>query len=89
MKAIKKPVTVEVFQWGVDFTPKWAVEAFVEGTLIEVDTGSDLELHIDTLQGEMVAEQGDFVILGVNGEIYSCKPDIFEDEYEVIDDDPN
>ena len=89
MKAIKKPVTVEVFQWGVDFTPKWAVEAFVEGTLIEVDTGSDLELHIDTLQGEMVAEQGDFVILGVHGEIYSCKPDIFEDTYEVVGDDPN
>lgn len=82
----KKPVTVEAFQWGVDIKPKWAAEAFVEGTLIEVDTGIDLELHIETLEGEMTAEQGDFVIQGVHGEIYSCKPDIFKETYVKVDD---
>lgn len=86
MKYQKKPVTVEAFQCGADFIPKWAVEAFVEGTLIEVDTGIDLELHIETLEGEMTAEQGDFVIQGVHGEIYSCKPDIFEETYIKVDD---
>lgn len=82
----KKPVTVEAFQWGVDIKPKWAAEAFVEGTLIEVDTGIDLELHIETLEGEMIAEQGNFVIQGVHGEIYSCKPDIFEETYIKVND---
>ena len=86
MKYQKKPVTVEAFQWGVDFSPQWAVEAFGEGTLIEADTGIDLELHIETLEGEMVAELGDFVIQGVHGEIYSCKPDIFEETYVKVDD---
>lgn len=86
MKYQKKQVTVEAFQWGVDIKPKWAAEAFVEGTLIELDTGIDLELHIETLEGEMTAEQGDFVIQGVHGEIYSCKPDIFEETYIKVDD---
>ncbi|WP_337958411.1 hypothetical protein [Leuconostoc mesenteroides] len=86
MKYQKRPVQVEAFQWGVDIKPKWAAEAFVEGTLIEVDTGIDLELHIETLEGEMTAEQGDFVIQGVHGEIYSCKPDIFEETYVKVGD---
>lgn len=86
MKYQKKPVTVEAFKWGVDKKPIWAAEAFVEGTLIEVDTGIDLELHIETLEGEMIAEQGDFVIQGVHGELYSCKPDIFEETYVKVDD---
>ncbi|WP_311735456.1 hypothetical protein [Leuconostoc falkenbergense] len=86
MKYYKKPVTVEAFQWGEDVKPKWAAEAFVEGTLTEVDTGIDLELYIETLEGEMVAEQGDFIIKGVHGEIYSCNPDIFEETYVKVDD---
>ncbi|PND41308.1 hypothetical protein B0W51_05945 [Leuconostoc mesenteroides] len=86
MKYQKKPVVIEAFQWGVDVKPKWAAEAFVEGTLIEVDTGIDLELHIETLEGEMVAEQGDFVLQGVHREIYSCKPDIFEETYVNVND---
>lgn len=86
MKYQKKPVTVEAFQWGEDVKPKWAAEAFVEGTLTEVDTGIDLELYIETLEGEMVAELGDFVIQGVHGELYSCKPDIFEETYVKVND---
>jgi len=82
----KKPVIIEAFQWGVDLTPEWVAEAFVEGKLTEVDTGIDLELHIETLEGEMVAEQSDFIIKGVHGEIYSCKPDIFEETYVNIND---
>lgn len=85
MKYKKKLVTVEAFQWGFDITPKWAAEEFVEGTLIELDTGIDLELHIETLEGEIVAKLGDFVIKGVHGEIYSCKPDIFEETYAKVE----
>lgn len=37
---------------------------------------------IDTLEGKMVCEPGDWIIKGVNGEFYPCKPDIFEKTYE-------
>jgi hypothetical protein len=39
-------------------------------------------LHIKTLEGAMIASIGDFVIKGVNGEFYPCKPDIFAKTYE-------
>lgn len=41
-------------------------------------------LHIRTLEGEMKANVGDYIIKGVNGEFYPCKPDIFEKTYEEV-----
>lgn len=41
-------------------------------------------LHIETLEGTMVAVPGDFIIKGVSNEHYPCKPDIFENTYEKI-----
>jgi len=40
---------------------------------------------IDTLEGQMTALIGDWIIRGVNGEFYPCKPDIFEKTYEIVD----
>lgn len=40
---------------------------------------------IHTLEGDMIASPGDWIITGVNGEKYPCKPDIFEKTYEKID----
>lgn len=42
------------------------------------------KLKIPTLEGEMMAESGDYIIQGIQGEIYSCKPDIFEATYERV-----
>nr|DAM35044.1 MAG TPA: PGDYG protein [Caudoviricetes sp.] len=42
-------------------------------------------LPIPTLEGEMLASDGDFIIKGVNGEYYPCKPDIFEKTYEAVE----
>lgn len=42
-------------------------------------------LPIPTLEGEMLASDGDFIIKGVNGEFYPCKPDIFEQTYEAVE----
>lgn len=42
-------------------------------------------LLIPTLEGEMVANIGDWIIKGVNSELYPCKPDIFEKTYEPVD----
>jgi hypothetical protein len=44
---------------------------------------TDRELHIKTLEGTMIANIGDYIIKGVRGEFYSCKPDIFEATYEI------
>lgn len=39
---------------------------------------------IETLEGDMVATEGDFIIKGLRGEFYPCKPDVFNKKYEVI-----
>ena len=46
---------------------------------------TDKELDIETLEGTMHASVGDWIITGVNGEQYPCKPDIFEKTYEPVD----
>lgn len=46
---------------------------------------TDMELDIETLEGTMHASVGDYIITGVRGEQYPCKPDIFEQTYEPAD----
>lgn len=81
----KKPVVIEAFRWtgGPDQTedPVWIVEAIEAGTaFFSPDPGG--QMHISTLEGVMAADKGDWIIRGVAGEIYPCKPDIFAATYE-------
>ena len=46
---------------------------------------SDLSIVIPTLEGDMVAQKGDYIIKGVKGEFYPCKPDIFAETYEKVE----
>lgn len=83
-KYVKLPVEIDAFQWTLDHdmeNPKWFVEAIADGEIIEYDDGRNLSLLIETLEGRMNAFMGDYIIKGVNGEIYSCKPDIFRKTY--------
>jgi len=48
---------------------------------------TDEELEIETLEGTMKANKGDWIIKGVKGELYPCKPDVFEMTYEQVDGD--
>lgn len=48
---------------------------------------TDVECVIVTLEGVMTGNPGDWIITGVNGEQYPCKPDIFEKTYERVNDD--
>ena len=48
---------------------------------------TDKELIINTLEGPLKADIGDYIITGLRGEEYPCKPDIFEKTYEAVDDD--
>lgn len=47
---------------------------------------TDKVVIIHTLEGDMKADVGDFIITGVSGEKYPCKPDIFEKTYELVED---
>lgn len=94
MKYRKKPVVIEAFQYDGDlkgtdgqyYVPNWAIKAYEDGTMYygELD-GQPGELFIKTLEGVHHASVGDYIIKGVNGELYPCKPDIFEKTYEVAD----
>ena len=78
-KYIKKPVEVEAVQWtgtNIDEIEKFAREHIYEHTTIA-------KIAISTQEGIMVANIGDYIIKGVNGEFYPCKPDIFKKTYEV------
>lgn len=80
----KKPVVIEAFQLeklGQEY-PDWFTKARGAGFITMIPTG----FVISTLEGEMAANLGDYVIQGVKGEIYPCKPDIFEATYEEVDD---
>lgn len=65
--------------------PKEVTELFPE-VEVDVDTGDPLiYMLIPTLEGDHLATQGDWIIKGVNGELYPCKPDIFEKTYEPVE----
>lgn len=94
MKYRKKPVVIEAFQYDGDlksadgkyYVPEWAVEAFSDGIMFyeALDSASPpTELYIKTLEGIHHVSVGDYIIRGVNGELYPCKPDIFEKTYEI------
>lgn len=79
----KKPVVIQATVWpGGD---EGAMQEFVASHEIPEDViwhGGDNDLIIDTLEGQMKADPGDFIIKGVAGEYYPCKPDIFHKSYD-------
>lgn len=88
MKYRKKPVVIEAFRYDGDLKnengeyniPQWAVEAHDKGTLFF----DGPILKVKTLEGDMVAEVGDYIIKGIKDELYPCKSDIFEATYEEV-----
>lgn len=83
MKYRKKPVVVEAIQWtGANTTEilRWMLPD------LEPDAEANA-LTIKTLEGDMKAATGDFIIRGIKGEFYPCKPDIFAASYDLVHDD--
>lgn len=78
----KKPVVIEAMQYTGDNAD--LVHEFMEPTPLHVGGANDLGLTlvIPTLEGDHVASPGDWIIKGVAGEFYPCKPDIFEQTYD-------
>lgn len=89
MKYIKKRVEIEAIQYDGDvfdfereyYYPMWLQEATKNKTLFY----SKGELYIKTLEGKMHVSANDYVIRGVHGELYPCKPDIFLKTYIPAD----
>jgi hypothetical protein len=93
MKYRKKPVEIEAIQWnGKNHREMFN---FLTGKINEYMTANEDTFYIDhnktkggliikTLEGEHIASIGDYIIKGVKGEYYPCKPDIFEMTYELV-----
>ena len=83
MKFRKKPIVIEAWQYrGGDIplsAPHFILRAAHNAYSPEGKVDS---LSIDTLEGRMRADPGDWIIQGVKGEVYPCKPDIFAATYE-------
>jgi len=95
MKYRKLPIVIEAIEFRED-NIKQVVE-FLEGGLLDLNSTvvqnkfEDYKnklikngLKIQTLEGEMTASLGDYIIIGIKGEIYPCKPDIFQKTYEKL-----
>lgn len=80
----KKPVVVEAFQLPmVSIEPSCELITFINNNNIESYHNG---VSIPTLEGVMHGNPGDWIIKGVNGEVYPCKPDIFDKTYEKVED---
>lgn len=82
MKYRKKPVVIEAVRFtGDNFKD-------VSEFAADISDGCSLRngiVYIDTLEGTMAANEGDWIIKGVKGEFYPCKPDIFAMTYEPVE----
>ena len=95
MKYRKKPVVVDAIQLTRESAVKvyeWVHDCKAIKTDMDLHKWDDylsfLEkkgMKIPTLEGNMIASMGDYIIKGIKGEFYPCKPDIFEATYEVAE----
>lgn len=92
MRFRKKPVVIEAFELGEDPMPDWFMDAVTRNdAILHSRDGELLGAEIVTLEGVHTARaqtrdgHGDFIIRGVQGELYPCKPDIFAATYEPVE----
>lgn len=95
-KYVKKPVIIEAVQWtGLNLNE---VKEFVGDSLeYEIHDAAwkagagkpRVFMKIKTLEGDHIAIEGDYIIKGIKGEFYPCKPDIFEETYNLVLDETN
>lgn len=89
MKYRKRPVVIDAFHWTADERqeddPAWIAKAIMDGDAWFENEGTpDVKMMIRTLEGVHEASVGDYIIRGIAGEIYPCKPDIFLTTYEQV-----
>lgn len=75
----KRPIIIEAVQLTED-----NIDALLKFCGDKIKSHPLTGVVIETLEGNMLASKGDYIIKGVNGEFYPCKPDIFEKTYEEV-----
>lgn len=86
----KKPVVVEAFEFYVDPMPDWFMDKVSDNTVALHNCNlarysiDKAYCEIETLEGTHRGKGADFIIKGVHGELYPCKPDIFHKTYEKV-----
>ena len=81
MKYMKKLIIVDAVQWTGNNIEE--IKSFLDENGGEY-TITDNGFVINTLEGNMLASLGDYIIKGIHGEFYPCKPDIFKETYEEV-----
>lgn len=86
----KKPVVIEAVQLTIENVKNDNITNFLSdkftGYINENKNLEEVVTYIDTLEGRMKVSTNDYIIKGVQGEFYPCKPDIFELTYEIVKD---
>jgi hypothetical protein len=85
MKYRKKPVVIEAIQWTGSHESAQEINDWNNKQFWTIK--DDRRMMIPTLEGTMAANPGDYIIKGVNGEFYPCKPDVFRKTYDPVYDD--
>lgn len=88
MKYRKKPVVIEAWQFTDENKDQLLhnLQSFQMNIQYSFSKEGNPVILIPTLEGEMTASIGDYIIKGIRGEFYPCKPDIFEQSYELAED---
>ena len=82
----KKPIVIEAWKFTYPYNvpmPSWLNDAIRDGIVYQ-HYGNDPCMTIKTLEGDLRSDIGDFIIRGVKGELYPCKPDIFNMTYDYL-----
>ena len=86
MKYRKKPVVIEAVRFvDTEESILKLSELGLDSIRVDYDDLDNPVLKIETLEGLMIATEGDYIIKGVQGEFYPCKPDIFTQTYEELE----
>lgn len=81
----KKPVEIDVFHFNMESLKELEeLREFLKDADVDINYLNEGKIYIETLEGTMCANEGDYIIKGVKGEFYPCKPDIFELTYEKV-----
>ena len=93
-KYVKKPIPIEAVQWlgfnqseikeFTDDKVKFVIHWIPVGSPSTM-TEEKIDLYVHTLEGDMYAKVGDYIIKGIHGEFYPCAQIIFEESYEVVE----
>lgn len=81
----KKPVEIEAFHFKMESLKELKeLREFLKDAVVDINYLNEGKIYIETLEGTMCANEGDFIVKGVKGVFYPCKPDIFELTYEKV-----